>query len=200
MWGQLRKGIGESVLSKIGEVVAPPPDDDDDEYDSGSSYEEEYIDDNDDDDDYNDVYEEEDEIFVDDVIDDHDGYDDDYNERNEDDKECIQQQEHPRDKEGEEVNKEDRTEENPEDDDNQGKTVIDDYRNDNVKAETSVASLVGPVDEMVREEDSQLHREPWRDSNDSIAEEDTEIKTADSLGIRKCESENEPEPDNEPEL
>jgi len=203
MWGQLRKGIGESVLSKIGEVVAPPPDDDDDdddddEYDSGSSYEKEYIDYNDDD--YNnDVYEEEDDILIDDVIDDDDGYDD-CNERNKKDKECIQQHEHPRDKESEEVNKEDGTEENPEDDDNQGKTVIDDYRNDNVKAETSVASLVGPVDEMVREEDSQLHREPWRDSNDSIAEEDTEIKTVDSLGIRKCESENEPEPDNDPEL
>lgn len=57
MWGQLRKGIGESVLSKIGEVVAPPPDYDEDEYDSASSYEEEgeeeYIDyvDYDDDDD-----------------------------------------------------------------------------------------------------------------------------------------------------
>ena len=36
MWGQLRKGIGESVISKIGDVVAPPPGDD--EYES---YEEE---------------------------------------------------------------------------------------------------------------------------------------------------------------
>ena len=49
MWGSLRKGIGENVIAKIGDVVAPPADDDY-EYESGSASgsEEEYYDDDDD--------------------------------------------------------------------------------------------------------------------------------------------------------
>lgn len=183
MWGQLRKGIGESVLSKIGEVVAPPPSDDEDDYDSASSYEEEYVDydvDYDDDAEDNDeLYQQEDENYMIDGLGrdrDNGNYDDDeYRKEGEKEKGYTQKDDCTNKTEREEINVPGTKEDATKCDDDQMAAKINDCQTDREKEDSLVISTVGSIDD------------PRRDSDDSVVEQTTMLQHSDTIGINDHE-------------